>query len=87
MAELAAIGDLVRCKACGRAWLLTPADDYYQPEGQPEPAGTENGVCFSCLLRIGGLDPERTQVCAMEVDEDGRLAELDPRDEEAWPHV
>lgn len=45
----------VTCKGCGRSYQCTPAEDYYQPAGQDEPAGLDNGVCFACLIAGAGL--------------------------------
>jgi hypothetical protein len=64
----------VTCRDCTRTYQCTPEDDYYGTgTGNPGPTG---GVCFGCLLRREGLDPETTPV--LVVDESG--TELDPRD-------
>lgn len=60
----------VTCKDCKRAYQCTPADDYY------ENTTLDDGQCFGCLLRAGGLDPETTKVRVLDAD----LADMDPRD-------
>lgn len=62
----------VRCRVCGKEYLCTPEDDFY-PDDPQDP---QVGVCFSCLLRQNGLDPETTPV--LVIDAGGN--EIDPRD-------
>ena len=37
-------GQLVTCKECGRRYVCTPKDDYYNA------TTPENGVCEPCLI-------------------------------------
>jgi hypothetical protein len=60
----------VTCSGCGREYTCTPEDDCYGAHG------LTSGVCFACLLRAGGLDPDTTPV--QVVDLSGRGG--DPRD-------
>jgi len=71
-----AAGQQVTCRDCGRTYTCSPADDYFRPDGEPPLTGPESGVCFGCLLRMNGLDPQRTQVMVRDLD--GR--DLDPRE-------
>ena len=61
----------VVCRDCGRGYVCTPEDDYYGFE-----RGPGEGVCFACLLRGQGLNPDATPL--MVIDCDG--SEIDPRD-------
>lgn len=60
----------VTCRACKREYTCTPEDDYYNAETATD------GVCFSCLLAEGGLDPETTPVQVIDLTGAG----TDPRD-------
>lgn len=62
----------VKCRGCGKEYVCTPQDDYYNYEDGP---GT--GVCFRCLLIENNMDPDKTPV--LVIDEYGK--EVDPRDE------
>jgi hypothetical protein len=61
----------VTCAECKRTYTCTPEDDYYNADS------TTTGLCFSCLLASGGMNPETTPVQVINLDGDGST---DPRD-------
>jgi hypothetical protein len=63
-------GQEVACRACGRTYTCTPEDDYYDADTPV------SGVCLSCLLTEGGLDPDTTPVKVIDLT--GKST--DPRD-------
>lgn len=66
----------VTCRECGRTYTCTPEDDYYGEPGRGGPESATSGVCFSCSLRRGGMDPEVTPVQVINLTGAG----TDPRD-------
>lgn len=66
----------VTCRKCKRAYTCTPEDDYYSGTGGDGAESATSGVCFGCLLKERGMNPQTTPVRV--IDEYG--AERDPRD-------
>jgi hypothetical protein len=71
-----AAGQQVTCRDCKRAYTCTPEDDYWGTPGQGLPDSAASGLCFSCLLKAGGLNPETTPVQVIDLTGAG----TDPRD-------
>jgi hypothetical protein len=55
----------VKCSDCGREYICTPGDDYYNA------TTATDGVCLSCLLAANGLDPQTTPVIGDGLDPRG----------------
>lgn len=66
----------VTCRTCGRTYTCTPEDDYFGEPGGAPPEDATSGVCFGCLLKRGGLDPQTTPVQVIDLTGAG----TDPRD-------
>jgi hypothetical protein len=66
----------VTCRACKRTYTCTPEDDYNGLPGEGVPQSATSGVCFACMLKAGGLDPETTPVRVIDLTGAG----TDPRD-------
>lgn len=60
----------VTCRTCKRTYTCTPEDDYYNAES------AVSGVCFRCLLKAGGMNPDVTPVRVIDLTGAGS----DPRD-------
>lgn len=67
----------VTCSDCKRTYTCTPEEDYFGLPGEDRPESTTSGVCFSCLLIRGGMDPETTTVRVIDLTGTGST---DPRD-------
>lgn len=66
----------VSCSSCGRTYTCTPEDDYFGLPGEGLPGSATSGVCFGCMLKAGGMDPQKTPVLVIDLDGKG----TDPRD-------
>lgn len=67
----------VTCRTCKRTYTCTPEDDYNGLPGEGVPQSATSGVCFACMLKAGGLDPETTPVMVVDLTGTGTT---DPRD-------
>ena len=70
MSDFDAAWQPVTCRSCKRSYQCTPEDDYYGGDS------ATTGLCFSCLLTEGGMDPEVTPVQVIDLTGTG----TDPRD-------
>lgn len=61
----------VTCRECGRTYTCTPEEDHY------DAGSATSGVCFGCLLKAGGMNPEVTPVRVIDLT---GAASTDPRD-------
>jgi hypothetical protein len=66
----------VTCRTCKRTYTCTPEDDYYGEPGGGRPGSATSGVCFGCMLKRGGMNPDATPVQVIDLTGMG----TDPRD-------
>lgn len=67
----------VTCRTCGRTYTCTPEDDYFGLPGEGLPKDAASGVCFACMLKAGGMNPETTPVQVINLTGNGTS---DPRE-------
>jgi hypothetical protein len=52
----------VTCADCGKEYVCTPDEDYFHPgDFDPETITATNGYCWTCFMKIMGMNPEQPE--------------------------